>query len=248
MTAADRTKNIVAISGSLRRGSLNTNLLQSLQALAPRSFDIRVVTLEGIPMYSEELDGENAPEEVRALRDQVSGADGLILASPEYNRSISGAMKNALDWLSRPAHEGAARGKDCLALVATESTYHGMGAWVDLAKIVRHMNNHVIEPDLVIHSAHKGLAIDADGRIRVLDPWAESALRVQLESLERAIDARVAGEILRSYDAFADELYRPRRAGMVYPLELSRMESIDDATTAAVPSDSSFNGRFGKPQ
>lgn len=246
MTDAHRLKNIIAISGSLRRGSLNTSLLEALKPLAPRSFDISIVSLDGIPVYSEELDGEQAPTAVRSLREHVAAADGLILASPEYNRSISGAMKNALDWLSRPAHDGAARGKDCLALVATESTYHGMGAWVDLAKTVRHMNNHVIEPDLVIHSAHKGLAIDAEGGIRVLDPWAESALRVQLKSLERAIDLGLAREILGSYDAFADELYRPRRAGLVYPLELRHLDSMDDATAVAVPSDSSFDPDSGK--
>ena len=236
---ATPTRRIVAISGSLRAGSLNTSLLQALPSLAPASFDITFADLTGIPVYSEELDGEHAPAAVIELRALVSAADGLIFSSPEYNRTVSGAMKNTLDWLSRPAHEGAARGKDCLALVATESTYHGMGAWVDLARLLRHMNNHVVEPDLVIHSAHKGLAIDADGGIRVLDAWAETALTIQLESLERSIDDGVAASILRSYDHFADALYRPRRAGMKYPLELQRIDTA--AVVDPGPSDASFD-------
>lgn len=211
---------IIAISGSLRTDSLNTNLLRALALLAPDTLDVSVRSLEDIPLYSEEIDGDHAPQAVTELRDAVAAAEGLILASPEYNRSISGAMKNALDWLSRPAHDGAAKGKACVALVATESTYHGMGAWVHLAQLVRHMNNHVVEPDLVIHAAHSKLGIDSSGHVRFLDSWSADAVRVQLKSLEEAIRADLGGQILRSYETFADELYRPRRAAMEYPLKL----------------------------
>jgi chromate reductase len=216
--------HVVAISGSLRRDSLNTALLRSLKHLAPETMDVDLLSVENIPLYSEELEGDNCPPAVTALRDAVARADGVVLASPEYNRGISGAMKNVLDWLSRPAHDGAMKGKNCVALVATESTYHGMGAWVQLAALVRHMNNHVVEPDLVIHSAHRALGIDSSGEIRLFDSWSADALRVQLESLESAIQSDLGGAILRAYDVFADRLYRPRRATMEYPLRLREIK------------------------
>lgn len=216
--------NIVAISGSLRRDSLNTNLLRALQDIAPESLRITLHSLEGLPLYNEELEDGGAPPSVVALRAAVTAADGLIFASPEYNRSMSGVLKNALDWLSRPAHDGAAKGKNCIALVATESTYHGMGAWVDLAQLLRHMNNHVVEPDLVLHSAHVGLARDPAGAIRILDEWFAAAATVQLASLEAAIRGRIGDQILEAYDKFADQQYRPRRAAMEYPLKLKTLE------------------------
>ncbi len=215
---------VVAISGSLRRDALNTALLRSLPHLAPESLDIEILTIDAVPVYSEDIDGGLCPAAVTGLRDRVAAADGVILASPEYNRGVSGAMKNVLDWLSRPAHDGALKGKNCLALVATESTYHGMGAWVQLAALARHMNNHVVEPDLVIHSAHRVLGIDSSGQVRLTDSWAADALRVQLQSLEKAIRDDVGGSILRSYDVFADALYRPRRADMEYPLRLREIK------------------------
>jgi chromate reductase len=216
---------IVAISGSLRENSLNTSLLRSLQCLAPDSLDVEVVTLGDIAMYDEDLEGDNAPLAVESLRETVTQADGLILSTPEYNRSMSGAMKNALDWLSRPAHDGALKGKNCVALVATESTYHGMGAWVELARMLRHMNNHVVEPDLVVHSAHTALGITPDGGVGLLDSWPADALRVQLTSLQEAINADLGGQLLRSYDVFANRLYRPRRAAMEYPLKLREVSA-----------------------
>lgn len=211
---------VVGISGSLRSHSLNTALLRSLPHLAPASFDIEILSIDDVPLYNEEIDGERCPPAVAALRGNVAAADGVVLASPEYNRGVSGAMKNVLDWLSRPAHDGALKGKNCVALVATESTYHGMGAWVQLAAFVRHMNNHVVEPDLVIHSAHQSLGVGPSGQVRLVDSWAADALRIQLQSLEKAIRDDLGGAILRAYDVFADTLYRPRRSAMEYPLRL----------------------------
>jgi NAD(P)H-dependent FMN reductase len=99
-------KTIIGISGSLRRGSLNSGLLAAAAELAPTSLKIEVATIRGIPLYDgdvEEKDG--IPQAVAELKDRIAAADGLLLASPEYNASIPGVLKNAIDWLSRPSKD-----------------------------------------------------------------------------------------------------------------------------------------------
>ena len=94
--------NILAISGALRKGSTNTGLLRALEALAPAGVKIEIVTLHGIPLYdgdAEEASGK--PPSVKDLDARIRAADGIIIATPEYNFSIPGVLKNATDWLSR---------------------------------------------------------------------------------------------------------------------------------------------------
>lgn len=94
---------IVAIPGSLRQGSFNHALLRAAAALAPEGCEVSIDTIEGIPLYHgdhEAKDGVPAP--VRALQDRIAGADGLLIATPEYNNAMPGVLKNAIDWLTRP--------------------------------------------------------------------------------------------------------------------------------------------------
>ena len=94
---------ILGITGSLRRGSYNTSLLRAAKALAPEGTTLDIASLHGIPLYDGDLEAESGiPEAVRALKARVAAADGLLLATPEYNGSIPGVFKNAIDWLSRP--------------------------------------------------------------------------------------------------------------------------------------------------
>ena len=95
---------IVGISGSLRQGSFNSALLQAAQALFPDQLEL--ASIRGIPLYDADLEArEGIPEPVARLKDQIAGAKGVLLASPEYNNSIPGVFKNALDWLSRPTDD-----------------------------------------------------------------------------------------------------------------------------------------------
>ena len=95
---------IVAISGSLRAKSYNTMLLRAVQAAAPAGTTIEIAPIRDIPLYDADVDAASgAPPSVRALKEQISAADGLLLATPEYNHSIPGVLKNAIDWASRPA-------------------------------------------------------------------------------------------------------------------------------------------------
>ena len=94
---------IVGLSGSLRRASYNTSLLRAAASLMPPDSVLRVETLAGIPLYNgDEEDAGGVPEAVVRLKEVIAAADGLLLATPEYNNSIPGVAKNAFDWLSRP--------------------------------------------------------------------------------------------------------------------------------------------------
>lgn len=97
---------LIAISGSLRRNSFNTRLTSALADRAPDGITIEAATLHGIPLYNGDLeDAEGIPEAVGALRGRIQAADGLILATPEYNGAMPGVFKNALDWLTRPPEQ-----------------------------------------------------------------------------------------------------------------------------------------------
>ena len=94
---------LIGISGSLRRGSLNTARLRAAAEFVPNGAELTVETMHGIPLYDADVEtADGIPERVSALKKAIVAADGLLLATPEYNNSIPGVFKNAVDWLSRP--------------------------------------------------------------------------------------------------------------------------------------------------
>jgi chromate reductase, NAD(P)H dehydrogenase (quinone) len=94
---------IIALPGSLRKGSFNRALLNAASRAAPPGCRLEITGLEGIPLYDADLEAaEGIPPAVQALKDRIASADGLLLATPEYNASLPGVFKNAIDWLSRP--------------------------------------------------------------------------------------------------------------------------------------------------
>ena len=101
MTDRPRAHTFVGISGSLRRGSTNTALLVAAQELAPQDVEVVLHPLHEVPFFDADLEARGYPPAVEGLRQAVAAADGLLLASPEYNWSTTGVLKNAIDWLSR---------------------------------------------------------------------------------------------------------------------------------------------------
>lgn len=97
---------IIGISGSLRRDSYNTALLHTAKELAPALVEIEIATPQGIPLYDGDIEAEEGvPQAVVALQEKIVAAHGILLATPEYNNSIPGVLKNTIDWLSRPPEE-----------------------------------------------------------------------------------------------------------------------------------------------
>ena len=97
---------IIGISGSLRRGSFNTSLLRAAAEYAPSGSSIVIASIHEVPLYDADREtSDGLPAAVRALKDRIAAADGLLVATPEYNNSIPGVLKNAIDWLSRPASD-----------------------------------------------------------------------------------------------------------------------------------------------
>jgi len=102
---------LVGISGSLREGSLNTALLHSTQDLMPSGATLSIASIHGVPLYNGDLDVDGGPSAVQELKRQIGSADGVLIATPEYNFGIPGVLKNAIDWASRPGFQSVLRHK-----------------------------------------------------------------------------------------------------------------------------------------
>ena len=138
---SDSTITIVGISGSLRSASYNSGLLRAAAALFPAQ--IRIATIRGIPLYDADIETqEGIPSAAQVLKDQIAAASGLLLVSPEYNNAIPGVMKNAVDWLTRPA-EDIARvwGDKPVAVIGVSpggfGTILAQNAWLSVLRTLR---------------------------------------------------------------------------------------------------------------
>ena len=138
---ADRALSWLAIPGSLRRASLNRALLASAQSLAPANVTVTVHDLRDIPLYDGDVEAGGVPEGVTALKDAIAQADGVIIATPEYNRSIPGVLKNALDWVSRKP--SPLPGTPCAVVSASPG-----GGGASMAQPVVKMVLHTLGADL----------------------------------------------------------------------------------------------------
>ena len=107
MATVARVFNVVGFAGSLRRGSYNRALLRAATELAPPALHIVIHELDEIPLYNGDVEAAGAPPSVVQLRDAIRKADGLLIATPEYNHGVPGVLKNTIDWLSRPPRDSA---------------------------------------------------------------------------------------------------------------------------------------------
>jgi len=96
---------VIGISGSLRKGSFNSALLRAAAEMAPANCQIEIASIREIPLFDGDVEAQGLPAPVAALKERIVAADGLLLVSPEYNFSLPGVLKNAIDWLSRPAKD-----------------------------------------------------------------------------------------------------------------------------------------------
>lgn len=155
--------NIVAISGSLRKDSFNTALLRNLEALAPEGMTIEIADIRDIPLFDQ--DAEAAfPASAQALKDKVAAADGVIFATPEYNRSIPGVLKNAIDWVSRPYGQNSFKGKAALTMGVSVGGLGTAVAQSHLRQVLTYLDMRVIgQPEIYLGPAQN--IFDAEGNI-----------------------------------------------------------------------------------
>src|SRR5437870_13835215 len=155
---------VLAISGSLRRDSHNTKLLRAAEELAPDGVELEFYDeLELVPPYNEDRDGDQAPLAASALRMRIAEADALLIATPEYNASVPGQLKNAVDWASRPVRAGALRGKPVVVIGASTGMYGGVWAQAELRKILGTAGARVVDAEVAVGRAHD--RFDEDGRL-----------------------------------------------------------------------------------
>ena len=152
---------ILGIAGSLRAGSHNTQLLRLAAEELPEGVELVVFDgLAEIPAFDQDLE-DLAPDAVDALKAAIAEADGILIATPEYNGSIPGALKNALDWVSRPIAESPIRRKPVAVIGASTSAFGAVWAQRELKKVLGVMGARVLDVELPVAKADRAL-LDAD--------------------------------------------------------------------------------------
>ncbi len=173
---------ILAVSGSLRAGSHNTSLLRAAAEAAPEGVEVEL--WEGIgdlPIYDQDLEGSDLPDAVHRLREDWAAADAILFATPEYNGSVPGGLKNAVDWASRPVREAPLTNQTVAVIGASTGQFGAMWAQADLRKILGVAGARVVADELPVTRAHE--KFDAEGRL--LDGELFERLRLLLETLAR---------------------------------------------------------------
>lgn len=153
---------ILGLSGSLRRESHNTNLLRAAAKLLPPGVELEVYEgLRELPPYDADLDRAPGPPAVARLRTAIRESDGVLIATPEFNGSLPGVLKNALDWASRPFPGNAFRGKPVAVVGASTGLFGAVWAQADTRKILGVIGADVIDSELPIGQADSAIA-DSD--------------------------------------------------------------------------------------
>jgi len=179
---------VLGLCGSLRRGSYNRRLLGAAAAGLPAGVALEMFEgLAEVPPYNED---HAAPAPVRVLRAAITAADAVLVATPEYNGSVPGQLKNALDWASRPFPDNALRAKPVAVVGASTGLFGAVWAQAELRKVLGTIGADVVDQELPVGQAHD--AFTADGAL--IDPDLRSVL------------ADIVGQLLRKVPTGAEQL------------------------------------------
>jgi chromate reductase, NAD(P)H dehydrogenase (quinone) len=179
---------VLAISGSLRDASYNTRLLRAAAELAPDGVEVELWHgLKAVPPFDEDDEAE-APAGAVALRDAIAGADAVLLSTPEYNSSIPGQLKNAVDWASRPKAAAPLRNKPVAVVGASTGMFGAVWAQAELRKVLASAGARVLDAELPVPSAHT--QFDDEGRL------ANEDLRERLTEVVDALAAVAAPAVV----------------------------------------------------
>jgi chromate reductase len=176
---------VLGISGSLRRESHNTRLLGVAARLVPPPAELELFEgLKDVPPYDEDDDGDLAPGGARRLREAIAAADAVLIATPEYNSSIPGQLKNALDWASRPFPDNVLRNKPVAVIGASTGSFGAVWAQAEVRKVLGSIGARVVDVELPLAGAE-----EAFGGNRLADDELQRRLaRILAELVEAAGD------------------------------------------------------------
>jgi len=178
---------VLAISGSLRRDSYNTKLLRTAEELFPSGVDFVLYEgLKAVPPYDEEDDVQPAPAAVAALRSAIAAADAILFATPEYNSSVPGSLKNALDWVSRPPATNPLRNKPVAVVGASTGAFGAVWAQAELRKVLAAIGARVVDGEVAV--GHAPTRFDEAGRLE--DEPLQEQLQETVEALLAEAGAR----------------------------------------------------------
>jgi chromate reductase len=183
---------ILGISGSLRRDSHNTNLLRAAaEAVGP---DVELELYDGlkeIPPYDEDDDVEPRPASVARLASEIAAADAVLFATPEYNSSIPGQLKNAIDWVSRPVATNVLRNKPVAVVGASTGAFGAVWAQAELRKVLAALGARVLDLELPVPHAHTrfedGALTDEEIGARLAEAVEALAGEIRLNEREQAV-------------------------------------------------------------
>ncbi len=183
---------LLGISGSLRKGSHNSHLLRVAAQVVPPPHGVEIFDgLRDVPPYDADEDTDPAPEGVRRLRDAIAGADAVLIATPEYNSSLPGQLKNAIDWASRPFPDNALRNKPVAVIGASTGMFGAVWAQAEARKVLGATGARVVDVELPLPHAEAAFAGD-----RLADAEVHGHLAAIVEELIHAAEAsRERGEL-----------------------------------------------------
>jgi chromate reductase, NAD(P)H dehydrogenase (quinone) len=181
-----RQRHVLAVAGSLRRDSINLALLRAAAQLAPACLAVTVFDrLATVPLFNEDVEARGLPPGVKAFREEVAAADGLLISTPEYNHSMPGVLKNAIDWLSRPAPDTVLVGKPVAVVGATTGYWGTRLAQAALRQVLFSTQSLVLQrPGFSARNARD--LFDADGQL--IDVATTEALRSVMQDFSAWID------------------------------------------------------------
>jgi chromate reductase len=180
---------VLGISGSLRRDSYNTKLLRAAGELMRYDAELELWSgLKEIPPYDEDDDVQPAPAAVAALRDAIADADAVLIATPEYNSSVPGQLKNAIDWASRPLATNPLRSKPVAVVGASTGTFGAVWAQAELRKVLAATGARIVDAEVAV--GHAPTKFDEDGHL------VAEAIREQLAETVEALLAEAGVRVL----------------------------------------------------
>ncbi|HWS82684.1 MAG TPA: NAD(P)H-dependent oxidoreductase [Ktedonobacteraceae bacterium] len=172
--------HIVGFAGSLRKKSYNRSLLRGAQDLLPDGATLEIISIDEIPLFNQDVEDLGDPEPVKVFKEKIRQADALLIATPEYNYSVSGVLKNAFDWASRPPGQSVLTGKPTAIMGASPGQFGTVRAQLHLRQSLLDVNAQTVnKPEVLInHAAQK---FDADGNL--IDEKARQLIRALLDAL-----------------------------------------------------------------